>query len=464
MSYQSDHIVDIDISRLHPHPANPRHDLGDTTELAASIRTNGLLSLISVVPDPDHEGDYRIIAGHRRHKASIDAGLDSLPCMILTLDEREQREAMLTENTQREQLTVIEEAQAIQGLLDLGATQADTAAKLGRSTTWVGQRAKIAKNLPADAQAHLDTVQPTLDQCMTIAGYADLPDLQARLIDALATGENEYRSMLSTAKWERKRVEKITAVKNKLAEQHIPFSEQEGMSPAPDGRHTVAQIYFESTPIDKILEDIDFNASHHADLTACLHGCWLDFYEPESPDRRDREAEQEAERERERKQRRALFDAWKRFYKRAQSLRLDWWHAHLHQLSDKRKALILAHQVIDLEHQVYYYEGIDEDTQRIIEHITGLPFDQPIDAELDDETRLTILEARAEDDPLTWAAALAIANLEKLLGQFTTEYDGMQRLRGYYKLLESFGYETTRDEQLALYGNYDPLKTEGQQS
>ena len=102
--------------------------------------------------------------------------------------------------------------------------------------------------------------------------------------------------------------------------------------------------------------------------------------------------------------------------------------------------------------------------QRIIEHITGLPFDQPIDAELDAETRLAILEARAEDDPLTWAAAFAIANLETLLSRFRKECDGMQRLRAYYKLLESFGYETTRDEQLALYGNYDPLKTEGQQS
>lgn len=461
MSYQSDHIVDIDISRLHPHPANPRHDLGDTTELAASIRTNGLLSPISVVPDPDHEGDYRIIAGHRRHKASVDAGLTSLPCMILTLDEREQREAMLTENTQREQLTVIEEAQAIQGLLDLGATQADTAARLGRSTTWVGQRAKIAKNLPADAQAHLDTTQPTLDQCMTIAGYADMPDLQARLIDALAAGENEYRSMLSTAKWERKRAEKITAVKDRLDARHIPFSEQEGMAPEPGGQHTVRQIYFESTPLDKIVEDIDSLIAHHADLTASLRGCWLDFYEPESPDRQAREAEREAERERERQHRRALFEAWDRFYERAQSLRLDWWHAHLYQLSDKRKALLLAHQVIDLEHEDYYYCGVSEGMQRIIEHITGLPFDQPLDAELDDETRLAILEARAEDDPLTWAAALAIANLETLLGWFKTECDGMQRLRAYYKLLESFGYETTRDEQLALYDNYDPLKTEG---
>lgn len=462
MSYHSDHIVDIDISRLHPHPANPRHDLGDTSELAASIRLNGVLSPISVVADPEHDGDYRIIAGHRRHKASIDAGLASLPCMILTLDEREQREAMLTENTQREQLTVIEEAQAIQGLLDLGATQAGTAAKLGRSATWVGQRAKIAKNLPADAQAHLDTAQPTLDQCMTIAGYADMPDLQARLITALATGENEYRSMLSTAKWERKRAEKITAVKDTLADRHIPFSERDGIAATPDGRHLVNQIYFESTPLDKIVEDIDFLIAHHADLTACLHGCWLDFYEPESPARQEREAEQEVERERERKQRRALFEAWDRFYERAQHLRLDWWHAHLHQLSDKRKALILAHQVIDLEHETYYYCGVSEYMQRIIEHIIGLPFDQPIDAELDDETRLVILEARAEDDPLTWAAALAIANLETLLHKmFRQGNDGLHRLRAYYKLLESFGYETTRDEQLALYDNYDPLKTEG---
>lgn len=466
MSYHSDHIVDIDISRLHPHPANPRHDLGDTDELAASIRLNGLLSPISVVPDPEHEGDYRIIAGHRRHKASVAAGLASLPCMILTLDEREQREAMLTENTQREQLTVIEEAQAIQGLLDLGATQAGTAAKLGRSATWVGQRAKIAKNLPADAQAHLDTAQPTLDQCMTIAGYADLPDLQARLIDALAAGENEYRSMLHTAKDERKRIAKVEAIKGRLNRHGIPFSETETMQPTPRGQRSVEWLSITVTPIDEILTRIDFAHDHNADLTAIIeNGCWLSIHAPKSQDEQDAEREREEAKQREIDQRRARLDAWGRFCERIQTLRLDWWHAHLHQLSDKRKALILAHQVIDLEHEVYYYAGIGEDTQRIIEHITGLPFDQPIDTELDDETRLSILEARAENDPLTWAAALAIANLETLLHKmFRQGNDGLHRLRAYYKLLESFGYETTRDEQLALYDNYDPLNTEGHES
>lgn len=146
-------------------------------------------------------------------------------------------------------------------------------------------------------------------------------------------------------------------------------------------------------------------------------------------------------------------------------IRREYWQ----QIADGQKRFELRSQQVDYESQAFVFmdavTGEHLGNARIIEHITGLPFDQPIDTELDDETRLAILEARAEDDRLTWAAALAIANLETLLHKmFRQGNDGLHRLRAYYKLLESFGYETTRDEQLALYDNYDPLKTEGQQS
>ena len=58
----------IHISRLHPHPDNPRKELGDLTELAASIEAKGVLQNLTVVPDND--GGYRIIIGHRRHAAA----------------------------------------------------------------------------------------------------------------------------------------------------------------------------------------------------------------------------------------------------------------------------------------------------------------------------------------------------------------------------------------------------------
>ena len=75
-------ITMIHRSKLEPHPDNPRKDLGDLSELAASIRKQGILQNLTVVPSPDSEDKYRIVIGHRRFAASYIAGLAELPCNI----------------------------------------------------------------------------------------------------------------------------------------------------------------------------------------------------------------------------------------------------------------------------------------------------------------------------------------------------------------------------------------------
>lgn len=123
-SYQSNQIKLINTSLIDPHPDNPRKNIGDVNDLAASIKTNGLLTPLSVVPNGER---YRVIAGHRRLAACKQAGIVAVPCFVLQLGPLQQLEAMVTENCQREQLTVLEEADAIQGMLDLGATTASVA-------------------------------------------------------------------------------------------------------------------------------------------------------------------------------------------------------------------------------------------------------------------------------------------------------------------------------------------------
>lgn len=75
-------IINIPINRLFPHPDNPRKDLGDLSELSASIKASGILQNLTVVPDePDTpDTDYTIIIGHRRYAAAKIAGLTELPC------------------------------------------------------------------------------------------------------------------------------------------------------------------------------------------------------------------------------------------------------------------------------------------------------------------------------------------------------------------------------------------------
>lgn len=188
-NYQSNQIKLINPSLIDPHPDNPRKHLGDVTDLAASIKANGLLSPLSVVPNGER---YMVIAGHRRLAACKQAGSGAVPCFVLDLDPLQQLEAMVTENCQREQLTVLEEADAIQGMLDLGATTAAVAHRLGRSADYVRDRAKAA-SIKADVRKTRDDFdQLTIGQLMAIARYDGQPDRQERLARAAGTSNFDY--------------------------------------------------------------------------------------------------------------------------------------------------------------------------------------------------------------------------------------------------------------------------------
>lgn len=142
-------IVMLRVDQLHPHPDNPRKDLGDLTELADSIKAKGVLQNLTVVPfvSPVHkrvmEGLYTIIIGHRRHSAAKLAGLTELPCVIAEMDDKEQVETMAMENIQRSDLTPREQGDCFQMMLDMGSTPAELAKKTGFSETTIRNRAKL---------------------------------------------------------------------------------------------------------------------------------------------------------------------------------------------------------------------------------------------------------------------------------------------------------------------------------
>lgn len=167
-------LVYLPTAEIHPHPSNPRKDLGDLKELAESIRTNGVLQNLTVVKgthltDEDvkqimdvceKEGvdpwefhkelenrwtaeGYTVIIGHRRLAAAKLAGLDKVPCVVAEMDEKTQLHTMLTENMQRSDLTVYEQAHGFQMMLDLGETVDSIAAKTGFSATTVRRRVKM---------------------------------------------------------------------------------------------------------------------------------------------------------------------------------------------------------------------------------------------------------------------------------------------------------------------------------
>lgn len=143
-------IVYLSRYQLEPHPDNPRKDLGDLTELRESIRQNGIMQNLTVIPTDDSLEHFRILIGHRRFAAS-EGILNELPCVIVEdLTDREQVGIMLCENLQRNDLTFYEQGQGFQMMLDLGDTIDEISEKTGFSKNTVKHRVEIAK-LPKKA-------------------------------------------------------------------------------------------------------------------------------------------------------------------------------------------------------------------------------------------------------------------------------------------------------------------------
>lgn len=138
-------IVNIEIERLLPHPQNPRKNLGDLSELAESIKKNGILQNLTVVKAD--EDKYTVIIGHRRCAAAKLAGLTELPCVVADMDEAKQIETMLCENVQRSELTYVEQAEGFQLLLDMGFSVPDVAEKTGFSESTVRRRKRTLTRL-----------------------------------------------------------------------------------------------------------------------------------------------------------------------------------------------------------------------------------------------------------------------------------------------------------------------------
>jgi ParB family chromosome partitioning protein len=121
---------------IEPNAEQPRTQLGNIEELAASIREKGVLEPILVrVVGPNR---YQIIAGERRYRAASLAGLDEIPAIELDVDEKEQLEIALIENIQRKDLTAFEEAEGLYVLQQkFGYTHEKISQVIGKSRTTV---------------------------------------------------------------------------------------------------------------------------------------------------------------------------------------------------------------------------------------------------------------------------------------------------------------------------------------
>ena len=128
----------INISQIIPNPSQPRKNFKDSElkELANSIKNQGLIQPIIVKPVDNEQ--FQIIAGERRWRACQLNGFHELDCVVKEIDETNVLEAALIENIQRDDLNVIEEANAYKGLIELKKINNENLAKIiGKSSSHV---------------------------------------------------------------------------------------------------------------------------------------------------------------------------------------------------------------------------------------------------------------------------------------------------------------------------------------
>lgn len=143
----------IQIEDIETNPEQPRTNVGDLSELKQSIEAKGVLEPLLVRPVAG--GRYRIIAGERRFRAAMEAGLAEVPCIELEVSESEVMEIALIENLHRRDLHPFEEAEGFAGLAERhGYTQAQIAAAIGKSRVSI-----------TEAMSLLDIPEDVRDEC-----------------------------------------------------------------------------------------------------------------------------------------------------------------------------------------------------------------------------------------------------------------------------------------------------------
>jgi len=141
-------ILEVPLAKIRPSPFQPRKRFDDAKldELAASIRTRGVLSPVIVRQTPD---GYELVAGERRVRAAERAGLDRVPAVVREMSNAEMLEVALIENLQREDLNPVEEAEVYRRLVEeFNLTQEEIASRVGKDRASVANTLRLLKLPP----------------------------------------------------------------------------------------------------------------------------------------------------------------------------------------------------------------------------------------------------------------------------------------------------------------------------
>jgi len=175
----------IAVDQIETNREQPRSAIGDLTELAASIRRHGVLEPLLVRRNPGSP-KFQLIAGERRFLAAIEAGLVEVPCVEMTVSDREALELALIENLQRKDLTPFEEAEGYRALVEkYEHSHEDVAGAVGKSRSSVTEALRLLDIPPAirDLCRHADITAKSL--LLLVAKAPSIEEME-RLVQEIA--------------------------------------------------------------------------------------------------------------------------------------------------------------------------------------------------------------------------------------------------------------------------------------
>jgi ParB family chromosome partitioning protein len=175
----------LPIEALAPNPDQPRRSFDDAAleDLAASIRTRGILQPLIVRPRVQGSATHEIVAGERRWRAAQKAQLHEVPVIVRTLDDTEALELAIVENIQRADLSPLEEARAYRQLIErFGHTQEKLAQSLGKSRSHIANLMRLL-SLPEDVLNAIEAGLLTAGHARALVTAKD-PSALARQITA----------------------------------------------------------------------------------------------------------------------------------------------------------------------------------------------------------------------------------------------------------------------------------------
>jgi ParB family transcriptional regulator, chromosome partitioning protein len=163
---------EIAVNQINPNPFQPRQvfDKSKLEELADSIKLHGVLTPILVRALNDK---FQIVAGERRYRATLIAGLKTIPAVVANFNDNQMMEIALIENIQRQDLSVIEEARAFANIQKtFNVTQEQVGKRLGKSRSYIANLTRLL-TLPISVQDMLATSELTMGHARTLVGLSN---------------------------------------------------------------------------------------------------------------------------------------------------------------------------------------------------------------------------------------------------------------------------------------------------